>query len=763
MRALALLLLLAGAVPAPELRPEFVQAVEFPYYAYPPQLWERELVWLKNLGIDTVVFSVPWNWHQIDAENLDLTGRTSPRRDLIGFVRLLKRAGLRAWIRPSPPIKGWLNAGYPAGMESDHRALRKWLWELNDALDPFLAAHDGPIAFVEGAGVVFATPQPPLPIVAVSAKDAAHALVRSREAFATGRGSLVWEDVEDLVPPIGWEAAGSPTFRPGAVSLTGDERSSVTPLRRDALLWRYWAAALANMKPGGIVRPLAGKLPAGLLARQFLAPRSASALSLINETSAEFEGALRVFYPPTERRIALPAIRLAAGEALWLPIHVPLTGEAFCRDCSGFANGDHIVYATAEMNTLEYENGILAMEFSATRPGEVVLQLSQRPSGPLLAAGKPTEFEWDEKTQRVRLPVPAGKGPGHRVRIGIAIQPPEASAFFVDAKRLTIGQKNLVATSYSSGDVAGRSRLRIPPNFRAASAVKSPTEIDYEIDVPSGALHGEWLPLALEADGVLMSRARLQLLRPASMRVRESVALHYGSLAELAVAPAIVPVDAHAGREISVVIHNNASEIRNFVVEAAGEGLEFSPARADISIAGGMERDAVIRVFPIPAQRGLMPGRLHVSGAADLDIPLRFAVIPRGESLAYSADLDGDGQMEWILENARVRAVFSPQDGGRWLEFVWKDSGLNLLPENGALAGTGAADVQINADGALEFRGNGWRRLVHLAPGAASLEVEQSTPLPPETLRTGKKNDIVLRVTRESPAKAVYSLDRPAQ
>jgi len=763
MRALVLLLLLAGAAPAPELRPEFVQAVEFPFYAYPPQLWERELVWLKNLGIDTVAFSVPWNWHQIDAENLDLTGRTSQRRDLIGFVRLLKRAGLRAWIRPAPPVKGWLNDGYPAGMESDHRALRKWLWDLNDALDPFLAAHDGPIAFVEGAGGVFAAPQPPLPVVAVSARDAARALMKSREAFAAGRGSLVWEDVEDLVPPIGWEAAGSPIFRPGAVSLSGDERTSVTPLRRDALLWRYWGGALPNMKLAGTVRTVAGKLPAGLLARQFLAPRTASALSLINETSAEFEGALRVFYPPAGQRMTLPTIRLAAGEALWLPIRVPLTGEAFCRDCSGFANGDHVVYATAELNALEYENGILAMEFSASRAGEVVLQLSQQPSGPLLAAGRPTEFDWDEKSQRARLPIPAGKGPGNRVRIGIAIQPPEASAFFVDAKRLTIGQKNRVATSYSSGQVAERSRLRIPQSFRAATVLKSPMEIDYEIDVPAGALHGEWLPLALEADGVLMSRARLQLLRPASVRVREAVALHYGLLAELPVAPAIVPVDAHAGREVSVVIHNNASEIRNFVVEATGEGLEFSPARAEISIAGGMERDAVIRVFPVPAQRGLMPWRLHVSGSVDLDIPMRFAVIPRGESLAYSVDLDGDGQPEWILENPRARAVFSSQDGGRWLEFVWKDSGLNVLPENGALAGTGAAVVQPNSDGALEFRGNGWRRLVHLASSGASLTMEQSTPLPPETLRTGKRNDIVLHVTRESPQKALYSLERPAE
>jgi hypothetical protein len=142
---------------------------------------------------------------------------------------------------------------------------------------------------------------------------------------------------------------------------------------------------------------------------------------------------------------------------------------------------------------------------------------------------------------------------------------------------------------------------------------------------------------------------------------------------------------------------------------------------------------------------------------------MRFAVIPRGEPLAYSVDLDGDGQMEWILENPRARAVFSAQDGGRWLEFVWKDSGLNVLPENGTLAGTGAASVQVNSDGALEFRGNGWRRLVNLAPAGASLTVEQSTPLPPETLPAGKKNDILLHVTRESPEKALYSLERPAE
>jgi hypothetical protein len=212
-----------------------------------------------------------------------------------------------------------------------------------------------------------------------------------------------------------------------------------------------------------------------------------------------------------------------------------------------------------------------------------------------------------------------------------------------------------------------------------------------------------------------------------------------------------------------VLLHNNAAEIRNFVVAVTGEGLEFSPPRTEIAIAGGMERDVLIRVFPTQGQKGIVAARVHVSGAADVDLPVRFAVIPRGDTLAYSADLDGDGQPEWILENQRARAIFSAQDGGRWLEFVWKDSGLDVLPENGALAGTGATDVQMAPDGSLEFRGSGWRRTVRLAGTGAVLTVEQTTPLPPEKLQTGKKNEVVFLVTRETPNRAVYSVERPPE
>ncbi len=105
MRAAALLLLSVLSIPAPAYAPaargEFVQAVEFPYYLYPRALWERELVWLKDIGIRTVEFSIPRTWHQTEPGHYDFTGETSPRRDLLGLIRILRRLELQAWVVPS--------------------------------------------------------------------------------------------------------------------------------------------------------------------------------------------------------------------------------------------------------------------------------------------------------------------------------------------------------------------------------------------------------------------------------------------------------------------------------------------------------------------------------------------------------------------------------------------------------------------------------------------------------------------------------------
>ena len=171
MKRLAVLLVLfATALPAPvSTAPpaEYVQAVEFPYYLYPRTLWERELVWLKTIGVSTVEFSIPWDWHQLQPGEFDFTGRTSPRRDLVAFVRLLRRLSLRAWVRPLPPVPGWLNNGTPSGPTPDARAQRAWLKALETVLATQTASHGGPIAFVEGRALAIDAAAPPAPLAVI--------------------------------------------------------------------------------------------------------------------------------------------------------------------------------------------------------------------------------------------------------------------------------------------------------------------------------------------------------------------------------------------------------------------------------------------------------------------------------------------------------------------------------------------------------------------------------------------------------------------
>src|SRR4029077_8262017 len=141
-------------------------------------------------------------------------------------------------------------------------------------------------------------------------------------------------------------------------------------------------------------------------------------VAVSNATQTELTGPLRVYDASVAREIIIPKIDVPAGQSLWLPVNIPLANGGLCEDCATFAPGDRIVYATAELQTIEYENGILACEFSAPAAGELCIQLARTPGGPLTAGGPPVYFDWDEKNSVVRLPIPAGKGATSRVRIG---------------------------------------------------------------------------------------------------------------------------------------------------------------------------------------------------------------------------------------------------------------------------------------------------------------------------------------------------------
>jgi hypothetical protein len=730
----ALLLVFAHLATAAEPR-EYVQAVEFPYYLYPRALWERELVWLKNIGVQTVAFPIPREFHTVAAGEFDIAGKTSPRRDLTGFVKTLRKLGLHGWVR------------------SDTGRDRAWTNLLEQTLATQTVKHGGPIAFVDNRALAIDAPAPPGPVIVVAATEA-EALARSREAIAHG-GTLLWTNVEDALYPAGSNPDGGSLLRKGAVGLSGDEHPATAALRRTAALLRSWAPLIPEFHSGRIPKTAAGKFPAGVTAAEFTSP-AASAVSITNAGEQAFRDDLHVYEPVSRRTLVIPAVTVPKGQSLWLPVSVSLGPKGLCRDCTNFAASENIVYATSELLSIEFENGILAMEFAAPEPGEVILQLARRPVGPFLAAGKPTDFEWDEAHMRARLPVPASKQPSHRVRIGIAIEAPETSAFFNELHRLVIGRKNTVSTVYSSADVAARSRLRLPDGYTAKAVEKSPNEIDYEIQVPAEAPHGDYAALALEADGVALGRARAQLFRPVSIRLLSGLQFHFGPDTEMTPDPPIAPVEPRAGSNVEISLRNNSPQIQNYHLEVSGDGLDFFPPKTDVAVGAVDERRVEFRAFAHEGVTGVQEFTLKVTGGAEISQPMKVILVPRNGTVVWSADLDGDGQPEWILESSKVRAVFSAQDGGRWMEFTWKDTNTNFLPEAGLFGQSGAVEVRPSGAG-LEFLGKNGKRTVTLT--GATLAVEQSGPLPGETLSPGKRGNTTLTIVRDSPTRAQYSLE----
>jgi hypothetical protein len=223
----------------------------------------------------------------------------------------------------------------------------------------------------------------------------------------------------------------------------------------------------------------------------------------------------------------------------------------------------------------------------------------------------------------------------------------------------------------------------------------------------------------------------------------------------LRVEPPVVPMEPRGGSDLDIVVRNNWPAMQTFRVTAAGEGLEFLPASNEISIGAAAERHFSLRVFGQEGGAGLREWRLSASGAGTAELPVRALLIPRGHTVAWSADLDGDGSPEWVVESQKARAIFSSADGGRWMEFTSKDNDRNFLPLAGAFAASGRVEVKIDGEG-LEFNGKGWRRTVRL--NGTRLEIVQNTPLPADGLTGGKRSNVTLVIEHPSPGSAIYTL-----
>ena len=93
---------------------------EFHYWRVPRDNWPAILKAVKRMGLQVVSSYIPWNYHELKPGVYDFKGRTSPQRDLAGFIDLAKKHGLYVIIRPGPYIYAEWPCGGPPERATKH-------------------------------------------------------------------------------------------------------------------------------------------------------------------------------------------------------------------------------------------------------------------------------------------------------------------------------------------------------------------------------------------------------------------------------------------------------------------------------------------------------------------------------------------------------------------------------------------------------------------------------------------------------------------
>ncbi len=87
---------------------------ELQYWRILREYWEPVILRAKELGLHVISSYVPWIYHETAPGVYDFHGATSPQRDLVGYIELLRRHDLHLIVRPGPYIYGSMpNGGVP--------------------------------------------------------------------------------------------------------------------------------------------------------------------------------------------------------------------------------------------------------------------------------------------------------------------------------------------------------------------------------------------------------------------------------------------------------------------------------------------------------------------------------------------------------------------------------------------------------------------------------------------------------------------------
>ncbi len=130
---------------------------EVHYWRLAPESWKNVLEKVKELGLQIVSTYVCWQFHEIEVNKYDFTGVTDARRNLKGFIELLREMGFYVIIRPGPYIYSeWINFGVPERLVPYHRLhpeFKKeavhWISEITEFLKPYFATNGGRIILLQ--------------------------------------------------------------------------------------------------------------------------------------------------------------------------------------------------------------------------------------------------------------------------------------------------------------------------------------------------------------------------------------------------------------------------------------------------------------------------------------------------------------------------------------------------------------------------------------------------------------------------------------
>lgn len=129
------------------------------YSRIPSYYWKDRLQKMKAAGLNAIQVYVPWNFHQMEENELNFEGD----KDLVGFIKQAQEVDLFVILRAGPYICGeWDFGGFPPyilaknpntifrTMDSTYiKYVDKWLEVLYPMLKPLLYINGGPVLMVQ--------------------------------------------------------------------------------------------------------------------------------------------------------------------------------------------------------------------------------------------------------------------------------------------------------------------------------------------------------------------------------------------------------------------------------------------------------------------------------------------------------------------------------------------------------------------------------------------------------------------------------------